>query len=157
MWGFCDVTQRVTSSVARRYCASATRHSMAFGIRRWFRMRSFTTTSAALKTASTSPPETFQWKAWLPGASAWTCGAPLWVAFSGSVTAGQRLVVDFDGVGRVAREVTVRRHDDRDGVAGVAGDVDGDRGIGRRLRVGAGNDPGAGDRAEARVLHVPCR
>ncbi len=52
------------------YCASAARGSMALGISRWLMMRSFTTTSAALKAASTSPPETFQWKQTLPGASA---------------------------------------------------------------------------------------
>src|SRR4029453_19492000 len=67
---------------------------------------------------------------------------------------GQRLVVALDGVGRVAGAVSVLGHDDRDRVAEIANRVDGDRGIGRRLGVGVRHHPGAGDAAEARVLHV---
>ncbi len=47
-------------------------------------IRSLTTTSADLKAASTSPPETFQWKHTLLGTSAWSCGSPFFVAFSAS-------------------------------------------------------------------------
>ena len=51
-------------------------------------MRSFTTTSAPANAASTSPPATFQWNAWLPSISSCSFGAPSAVAASGSVTAG---------------------------------------------------------------------
>ena len=77
MCGFCEVTQSVTSLVADRYCASAARGSIALGMSRWLMMRSLTTTSAAWKAASTSPPATFQWKQTLPGTSAWSWGCAL--------------------------------------------------------------------------------
>ncbi len=88
MWGFCEVTHSVTSPIAGFHCASAARGSIALGIRRCCRILSLTTTSAFLKAASTSPPLTFQWKQTLPGTSAWSWGAPSWVAFQGSTTAG---------------------------------------------------------------------
>ena len=51
-------------------------------------MRFFTTTSAPLKAASTSPPPSSHLKATLPGAPACTWAAPLWVARSVAVTEG---------------------------------------------------------------------
>jgi len=66
MCGFCVVFQSVSSPVAGMYCASAARVSIAVGISRCWMIRSLTTTSAFLKAASTSPPLTVQWNAWLP-------------------------------------------------------------------------------------------
>ena len=63
MCGFCVVFQSVSSPVAWLYCASALRVSMAFGMRRCCRIRSFSTTpfaSASANAASTSPPATTQ-------------------------------------------------------------------------------------------------
>ena len=88
MCGFCEVTHSVTSPGPDRYRASAARGSIALGISRWLTMRSFTTTSALRNAASTSPPETFQWKQTLFGTSAWSCGCPFAVAFSASITDG---------------------------------------------------------------------
>ena len=88
MCGFWLVTQSVSSPLAETYWARAARGSMALGMSRWLRMRSLTTTSAALNAASVSPPLTFQWKQTLPGTSAWTWTAPGCAAFQASTTTG---------------------------------------------------------------------
>ena len=87
--GFCVVDQRVSSPEACVHWATAERGSMAFGIRRWWRILSLTTTSAPAKASSeSSPPVMTQLNAWLLGASSWSCGASAPIAFSGSTTAG---------------------------------------------------------------------
>ena len=69
MCGFCVVLHSVSSPDASVHCATADRGSIAFGMSLWWRMRSFTTTSAASNAASVSPPAMTQWNAWLFGAS----------------------------------------------------------------------------------------
>ena len=157
MWGFCEVTQSVTSSLAERYCASAARGSIALGMSRWLMIRSLTTTSAALNAASTSPPETFQWKQTLPGTSAWSWGCALLRRLLGVGDRRQRLVVDLDRVGRVAREVAVLGDDDRHRVADVAHRVDRDRRVGRGLRVGARARPTRRGCRRSPRPSCPCR
>ncbi len=66
----------------------------------------------------------------------------------------QRLVVDIDRVGGIARLIAIGCDDDRDGVSDVADCVDCDRRIGWRFRIRTGDDPCARDRAEAGVLHL---
>ena len=99
----------------RAHFASAARGSIAFGISRCWTIRSLTTTSAFLNAASTSPPATVQWNAWLLGTSACSCGAPGFTACSGSVTRRQRLVVDLDQLERVVgrRSASRRRRPPR--------------------------------------------
>ena len=65
------------------------RTSIGFGISRWLTIRCLTTTSAESMAASVpalSP--TFHTNTTLFGAFSWSCGAPGWVAFSASTTAG---------------------------------------------------------------------
>ena len=88
MWGFWVVFHTVSSPVAPTKLARAARGSIALGMSRCWTMRSFTTTSAPANAASTSPPATFQWNAWLPSISSCSFGAPSAAAASGSVTAG---------------------------------------------------------------------
>ena len=68
------------------------------------------------------------------------------MAFSGSATAWSGLVIDFDEVGGVARDVAVRGDDDGDGMADVVDAI-----LGQEVVVGhaqAGQGGGAGHGAE---------
>ena len=81
--------QTVYSSVPGLYQPMSPRTSIGFGIRRWLTSRSLTTTSASSSAASVpSLSPTVQSKTTLFGALSWSCGAPGWVAFSASTTAG---------------------------------------------------------------------
>src|SRR3954447_21707519 len=81
--------QTVYSSVPGLYQPMSPRTSIGFGISRWLMRRCLTTTSASANACSVpdlSP--TVQVKTSLFGAFSWSCGAPGWVAFSASTTAG---------------------------------------------------------------------
>src|SRR5512146_3526396 len=81
--------QTVYSSVPGLYQPMSPRPSIGFGMSRWLTIRCLTTTSADSTAASVpalSP--TFQTNTTLFGAFSWSCGAPGWVAFSASTTAG---------------------------------------------------------------------
>ena len=81
--------QIVYSSVPGLYQPMSPRTSSGFGMRRWFTSRWRTTTSAAASAASVpARSPTVQSKTTLFGAFSWSCGAPGWVAFSASTTAG---------------------------------------------------------------------
>ena len=81
--------QIVYSSVPGLYQPMSPRTSIGFGISRWLTRRCRTTTSAPSNAASVpalSP--TAHSNTTLLGAFSWSCGAPGWVAFSASTTAG---------------------------------------------------------------------
>ena len=81
--------QTVYSSVPALYQPMSPRTSIGLGISRWLTIRWRTVTSAPAKAASVpalSP--TFHSNTTLLGAFSWSCGAPGWVAFSASTTAG---------------------------------------------------------------------
>ena len=81
--------QTVYSSVPGLYQPMSPRTSIGFGISRLFTMRCLTTTSAFANAASVpSLSPTVQSNTTLLGAFSWSCGAPGWVAFSASTTAG---------------------------------------------------------------------
>ena len=58
--GICVEDHTVRMPGPGSYCATTPRVSMGFGIRRWFVIRCFTTTSASLNPCSMSPPSTSQ-------------------------------------------------------------------------------------------------
>ena len=63
IWGFCVVLQMVSSPMEASQLATAERGSIALGTSRCWMMVSCTTTSAAAKAASGSPPVATQWNA----------------------------------------------------------------------------------------------
>ena len=82
--------QIVYSSVPGLYQPMSPRTSIGFGIRRWLTRRCLTTTSALVERRRRCPSlsPTVQSNTTLFGAFSWSCGAPGWVAFSASTTAG---------------------------------------------------------------------
>ena len=81
--------QIVYSSVPGLYRPMSPRTSSGFGIRRLLTSRWWRTTSAFANAASVpSLSPTFHSNTTLLGAFSWSCGAPGWVAFSASTTAG---------------------------------------------------------------------
>ena len=81
--------QIVYSSVPGLYQPMSPRVSIGFGMSRWLTIRWRTTTSAPSMAASVpalSP--TVHSNTTLFGAFSWSCGAPSWIAFSASTTAG---------------------------------------------------------------------
>ena len=81
--------QIVYSSVPGLYQPMSPRTSIGFGMSRLFTRRCLTTTSAFSNAASVpSLSPTGHTNTTLLGAFSWSCGAPGWVAFSASTTAG---------------------------------------------------------------------
>ena len=81
--------QIVYSSVPGLYSPMSPRVSIGFGMSRWLTSRWRTTTSApSIAAAVPSRSPTDHSKTMLFGAFSWSCGAPGWVAFSASTTAG---------------------------------------------------------------------
>ncbi len=88
MCGICVADQSVYSSVEATYCAITPRGSIAFGMSRCWRKRSFTVTGALSKISSTPPASSFHVKQWFVPNSSWRIGASSASAASGSITAG---------------------------------------------------------------------
>ena len=91
-----------------------------------------------------SPPSWWKVKATLSGHSGCTAGAPVGDGLFGIGDGGQFLVVDFDEVGGVARDVAVRGHDDGDGMADVVDAVLGEEVMMRHAQSGQGGGAGHG-------------
>ena len=108
---------------------------------RWLTIRRSITTSDSAHAASMSPPPIVHSWTWLVPRSAWTSVSVSLIAFSGSTTTGQRLVLDEHLLGGVDDAVLVVAEHDRDALADVLDLVLGERPVLGRLDLDARRHP----------------